>query len=51
MQFVSVSQLFHRIRDEKPEAFKKIMPIHGDVLQENLGLTDEARRRITEEVT
>lgn len=51
MYFVLFQQVFQRIREEKPATFKKIVPFFGDVLQEGLGLTEEARRRITEEAT
>jgi len=51
MEEMYKSPLFHRIRDEKPEAFKKIVPMFGDVLQEGLGLSEENKKRITDEVS
>jgi fatty acyl-CoA reductase len=40
---------FHRIRDEKPDFFKKIVPIFGDITTERLGLNDEQYKRIIDE--
>jgi len=45
------SPMFHRIRDECPEMFKKLVPVNGDVLQDGLGLSVEARARLVEEVS
>lgn len=43
--------MFHRIRNEKPSVFKKLVPLAGDVLQEGLGLSEESRRRIVDNTT
>lgn len=33
--------IFERIKSEKPEVLKKIIPIEGDIAEENLGISDE----------
>lgn len=33
--------MFHRIKDENPEQFKKIIPVFGDITNDRLGLNDE----------
>lgn len=40
-------KVFHRIVNEKPEMFKKLVPVFGDITSENLGLSDEHYRRVT----
>ncbi|EZA59252.1 hypothetical protein DMN91_008153 [Ooceraea biroi] len=42
--------LFQRVRNEKPETFKKVIPLQGDLSLENLGLTKEQRERLINEV-
>lgn len=39
--------LFQRLRNEKPQQFKKVIPINGDVCLPNLGLTDKQRMLLT----
>lgn len=48
--FLSLFQVFQRIRKEKPEAFKKVIALNGDITMENLGLTKEQRERLINEV-
>ncbi|CAH2240428.1 jg13331, partial [Pararge aegeria aegeria] len=43
--------LFDRLRKENPSALKKIKPLQGDVLFENLGLSDREIERLSEEVS
>ncbi|PNF28234.1 hypothetical protein B7P43_G07537 [Cryptotermes secundus] len=43
--------LFHRLRNEKPDALNKLVPVHGDVTLEELGLTPEAKTRLQDEVS
>ncbi|KAG8262913.1 hypothetical protein J6590_043900 [Homalodisca vitripennis] len=45
------SPMFHRLRDERPGALKKLVPFSGDVLQERLGLTEAAQKRLEDEVS
>jgi alcohol-forming fatty acyl-CoA reductase len=45
IQYVSVDNIFyfkvfHRIKDEKPEIFKKITAVYGDISSKRLGLSD-----------
>ncbi|KYN29624.1 PREDICTED: putative fatty acyl-CoA reductase CG5065 [Trachymyrmex cornetzi] len=42
--------LFQRIRNEKPHLFKKVIPMCGDVCLPNLGLTDQQRKLLINEV-
>ncbi|XP_014467647.1 PREDICTED: putative fatty acyl-CoA reductase CG5065 [Dinoponera quadriceps] len=42
--------MFHRIRQEKSHMMKKIVPLNGDVTMRNLGLTDEQRQKLINEV-
>ncbi|KAL6258578.1 hypothetical protein P5V15_010532 [Pogonomyrmex californicus] len=42
--------LFQRIRNEKPQLFKKVIPLNGDILSPNLGLFDEQRELLANEV-
>ncbi|XP_014610676.1 PREDICTED: putative fatty acyl-CoA reductase CG5065 [Polistes canadensis] len=41
--------MFARIRKEKPEVFKKLIPIIGDISLINLGLSDEQREMLINE--
>lgn len=38
--------VFHRICKEKPEMFKKIIPVYGDITSHRLGLNDEQFQRV-----
>ena len=42
--------MFHRIRKLKPSVMKKLIPLQGDVTMDNLGLSDDQRARLLEEV-
>ncbi|XP_011635035.1 putative fatty acyl-CoA reductase CG5065 isoform X2 [Pogonomyrmex barbatus] len=42
--------LFQRIRNEKPQLFKKVIPLNGDILSPNLGLFDEQCELLANEV-
>ncbi|KAG5323035.1 FACR1 reductase, partial [Acromyrmex heyeri] len=42
--------VFQRIRNEKPYLFKKVIPMCGDVCLPNLGLTDQQRELLINEV-
>ncbi|XP_042911210.1 fatty acyl-CoA reductase 1-like [Parasteatoda tepidariorum] len=46
-----VSQLFHRLLEENPSAAEKVIAVHGDVSQPNLGMSDKDYAKVTEEVT
>jgi fatty acyl-CoA reductase len=48
---VFLLQLFHRVRKEKPNVLNKVVPVHGDVTLEDLGLTPEAKARLQQEVS
>lgn len=41
--------MFNRINEEKPEVLKKIVPVYGDITQENFGLDDEQLAKVIEE--
>jgi fatty acyl-CoA reductase len=43
-------QVFDRIRTESPALFSKIVSLHGDVSETDLGLNEEDRLRIVTEV-
>lgn len=43
-------QLFDRLRNEKPSTLKKIIPIQGDVLFDNFGLSDKEIDHFAEEI-
>ncbi|KAJ4443859.1 hypothetical protein ANN_05646 [Periplaneta americana] len=43
--------LFDRLRNERPDALQKILPLQGDITQEELGLTPDNKARIQEEVS
>lgn len=42
--------LFQRIRTEKPQVLKKVIPFNGDICSDNLGLTDEQCENLINEV-
>ncbi|XP_036149633.1 putative fatty acyl-CoA reductase CG5065 [Monomorium pharaonis] len=42
--------LFQRLRNEKPQLFKKLIPLNGDVCLPDLGLTDQQRECLINEV-
>ncbi|XP_011266457.2 putative fatty acyl-CoA reductase CG5065 isoform X1 [Camponotus floridanus] len=42
--------LFQRIRTEKPQVLKKVIPLNGDICSDNLGFTDEQRELLINEV-
>ncbi|KAL6420856.1 hypothetical protein ACFW04_014381 [Cataglyphis niger] len=42
--------LFQRIQTEKPQVLKKVIPFNGDICLDNLGLTDEQREHLINEV-
>lgn len=42
------SQVFHRIANERPELFQKIVPVYGDITSPKLGLSDEHYRKVVE---
>jgi fatty acyl-CoA reductase len=44
------SQIFQRIRDEKPEVFQKVIPLQGDLSLENLGLNEKHYELLINEV-
>jgi alcohol-forming fatty acyl-CoA reductase len=39
-------KVFQRISDEKPELFKKIVPVFGDITSKRLGLNDEQYQQV-----
>ncbi|XP_055643394.1 putative fatty acyl-CoA reductase CG5065 isoform X2 [Toxorhynchites rutilus septentrionalis] len=41
--------VFQRIKNEKPDVFKKLIPIQGDVTQDGLGIAIEDLKRLREE--
>ncbi|CAH0716054.1 unnamed protein product, partial [Brenthis ino] len=43
--------LFDRLKNEKPESFAKIIPLQGDVLFNNFGLSDREIENISKEVS
>jgi len=43
-------QLFQRIRIEKPQVLKKVIPFNGDICSDNLGLTDKEHEQLINEV-
>ena len=47
--FLPFFQMFKRINEEKPEVLKKIVPIFGDITQQNFGLSDEQLAKIIQE--
>lgn len=44
--FIFIIKAFQRIKEEKPEMMKKLVPIQGDVTFDALGLSGEQRDRI-----
>ncbi|XP_032668393.1 putative fatty acyl-CoA reductase CG5065 [Odontomachus brunneus] len=42
--------MFHRICQEKRHVLKKVLPLNGDLTMYNLGLTDEQRKTLMNEV-
>nr|XP_012216364.1 PREDICTED: putative fatty acyl-CoA reductase CG5065 [Linepithema humile] len=42
--------LFQRIKIEKPNVLQKVIPLNGDITSDNLGLTEEQRERLINEV-
>lgn len=42
--------MFQRIRNEKSYIIKKVKPLDGDMSMHNLGLTDEQREKLMNEV-
>ncbi|CAK9809460.1 Putative fatty acyl-CoA reductase CG5065 [Anthophora quadrimaculata] len=42
--------MFQRIQNEKPEMFKKVVALNGDVSMENLGLTKEQQELLINEI-
>ncbi|XP_067215243.1 uncharacterized protein [Linepithema humile] len=42
--------LFQRIKMEKPNVLQKVIPLNGDITSDNLGLTEEQRERLINEV-
>jgi Putative dehydrogenase domain of multifunctional non-ribosomal peptide synthetases and related enzymes len=43
-------QVFDRIRTECPDVFNKVVSVHGDVSETDLGLSDEDRQRVVTKV-
>lgn len=43
--------MFQRIQRDKPQAFKKVIPVPGDLLMHRLGISEDLRRKIIEEVS
>lgn len=43
--------MFHRLRKLDPDAIKKIVPCHGDVITEGLGLSEVERKLLIDNVT
>lgn len=44
-------QVFSRIKNEKPEVFKKVIPIVGDLTKPNLGISKADETVLVEKVT
>ncbi|RCN30566.1 hypothetical protein ANCCAN_23655 [Ancylostoma caninum] len=42
--------LFNRIREHKPHMFNKLVPISGDLMEDNLGLNQHDMQNICDEV-
>ncbi|XP_043471852.1 fatty acyl-CoA reductase wat-like [Leptopilina heterotoma] len=45
------SDLFNSVRETDPSAFKKVIPVNGDVTKPCLGLSDPDRKKLINEVT
>lgn len=43
--------VFSRLRESNPNAIKKIIPLHGDLCSDNLGLTDEDLKTLINDVS
>ncbi|XP_059056959.1 putative fatty acyl-CoA reductase CG5065 [Achroia grisella] len=43
--------LFSRIRDEKPHVMKKLIPVSGDILYDNLGIEEKSLNELYSEVS
>ncbi|KAK6628958.1 hypothetical protein RUM43_002775 [Polyplax serrata] len=43
--------LFQRIQKEKPHVLKKVIPVAGDITMDGLGISDDMRKRLSEEVS
>jgi fatty acyl-CoA reductase len=43
--------LFNRLREQNPDALRKLLPIQGDITAEELGLTRETKTILQEEVS
>lgn len=41
--------MFHRIRDEKPDMFKKLVPVLGDIISLDLGLSNEHMKKVIQD--
>lgn len=48
--YVSISQLFSRLREEKPHMMQKLVPVTGDILFDNLGIEDNILKQLYDEV-
>ena len=44
------SSIFDRLKEENPSVLNKIEAITGDITEENLGISDENRNILTDEV-
>jgi len=44
------TQLFQRIRTEKLQVLKKVIPFNGDICSDNLDLTDKEREQLINKV-
>jgi len=42
--------MFQRIRTEKPQVLKKVIPFNGDICSDNLGLTVKEREHLISEI-
>ncbi|XP_038052736.1 fatty acyl-CoA reductase 1-like isoform X2 [Patiria miniata] len=47
---ITKSRLFDRIREENPDVLDKLVTIEGDIMEPNLGISDEDVARLQEEV-
>ena len=45
------NQLFHRVQKEKPHLFKKIIPVFGDITKDGLGITNDMKKKLCDEVS
>lgn len=43
--------MFHRIRDNNPSVYKKIIPVHGDVCSDDLGLSADETKLLIDNVS